>query len=485
MTWLMALVVVFPAAAESAGTIPAKDAALRDTALDAMRRAAGFFRSKIATQGGYLWEYSLDLKQRAGEGKATPTQIWVQPPGTPTVGEAFLRAYRATGDTSFLDGAIGAAHALAWGQLASGGWDYLIDFDSEKSKKWVYRRDVGAGVAVQDRRVNVTTFDDDTSQSALRFLMRIDRALGGRDTEVRQAVEYALGHFLMAQYPNGAWPQRYWAKTDPAKRPVLKGHYPDTWSRVYTKEGYGGYYTFNDSTIPDCIDTMLLAYELYSKPEYLASARKGGDFILLAQMPDPQPVWAQQYNANMEPAWARKFEPPSVTASESIGAMKALTRVFEATGDAKYIETLPRAFEWYKRSRLPDGRWARFYELKTNKPLYFTRGKYELTYDGSDTPTHYAFKGDWNPAQIEAWYAKVTQGPRDQWHARARQIARERSQRSAPAKPAMVRKIVDALDGQGRWVSGEKILCQTFSRNMNLLSDYVAAKTGEHHGKHD
>src|SRR5688572_17518434 len=52
-------------------------------------RATGFFRS-IATHGGYLWSYSADLKDRRGEGKATATQIWVQPPGTPAVGQTFL-----------------------------------------------------------------------------------------------------------------------------------------------------------------------------------------------------------------------------------------------------------------------------------------------------------------------------------------------------------------------------------------------------------
>ena len=40
-------------------------------------------------------------------------------------------------------------------------------------------------------------------------------------------------------------------------------------------------------------------------------AERAGDFILAAQMPEPQPAWAQQYDAAMHPAWARKFEPAS------------------------------------------------------------------------------------------------------------------------------------------------------------------------------
>src|SRR5688572_5231579 len=68
---------------------------LEKEARAALERATTFFQS-ISTRGGYLWRYSEDLKERAGETKATDTQIWVQPPGTPSVGMAFLRAYERT-----------------------------------------------------------------------------------------------------------------------------------------------------------------------------------------------------------------------------------------------------------------------------------------------------------------------------------------------------------------------------------------------------
>ena len=67
-----------------------------------------------------MYDVTLDLKQRRGEGVATATEIWVQPPGTPTVGTAFVRAWEATGDPLFLDAAVECAVALLHGQLASG-----------------------------------------------------------------------------------------------------------------------------------------------------------------------------------------------------------------------------------------------------------------------------------------------------------------------------------------------------------------------------
>ena len=456
-----------------AGAAETSDA-LRPEALGAMKRAATYFRTAVSTRGGYLWRYSPDLKKRAGEGKATPTQVWVQPPGTPSVGEAFLAAYQATNDTYYLDGAVAAAHALAWGQLATGGWDYRIDFDPEGSKRWYYRRDVEAGDADRGKRRHITTFDDDTSQSALRLLIHVDHAVGGKDAEIRKAVERGLKCFLDAQYPNGAWPQRYWAKHDPGKYPIVKARYPETWSRTYPKASYMGYYTWNDNAIRDCVRTLLLAHDTYGKPEHLAAAVKAGDFAILSQMPEPQPAWAQQYNAKMEPAWARKFEPPSVTGGESRAALNVLQMIYEVTGDAKYLEPIPRALAWYKRSKLPDGHWARFYELKTNKPLYFVRDTYALTYDDGDMPTHYGFKSTgMYPTQIEAWYNRLMKLSADRRAASVKRKPQTGKRRPAKVSPKAVRKIIGGLDEQGRWLTQGWISCATFNQNLRTLAAYV------------
>ncbi|MHC4496983.1 MAG: pectate lyase, partial [Planctomycetota bacterium] len=81
---------------------------LREQAAATMRKAASFFRTKVASHGGYVYYYSLDLQKRWGEGAATADQIWVQPPGTPTVGMAYLKAYEATSDRFYLDAATEA-----------------------------------------------------------------------------------------------------------------------------------------------------------------------------------------------------------------------------------------------------------------------------------------------------------------------------------------------------------------------------------------
>ena len=82
--------------------------------------------------------------------------------------------------------------------------------------------------------------------------------------------------------------------------------------------------TPSTTTRSRAMDAMLEAARIYDEPRYRAAAEKGGEFILLAQMPEPQPGWAQQYDRDMHPAWARQFEPPSITGGESQGIMRTL-----------------------------------------------------------------------------------------------------------------------------------------------------------------
>ncbi len=459
------------------------DETLKQNAILTMQKATQYFRTHVATQGGYLWNYKTDFTLREGEVNASPSTIWVQPPGTPSVGLAYLHAFEATKDTLFLNGAIETAHALTYGQLASGGWDYLIDFDPEKSKQWHYRRDVEAGDTLTGKRRNRTTLDDNNTQSALQFLMRIDKALAFKNLDIHRAVYYGLSALIAAQYPNGAWPQRYDDAPNPEKFPVKKARYPDTWSREFPQQRYLTYYTFNDNTIADIIETMVMAHKIYGDAQFLDAAKRGGDFIILAQMPDPQPAWAQQYNLDMEPAWARKFEPPAITGGETFGIMQALLDLYLETGEPRFLDPIPKALDWAKRSRLSDGRMARFYELKTNTPLYFTKD-YVLTYDDSDMPTHYAFKVSGNRIEnIETLYNQIKE--------KGMEAVLAKRNRPSNIDPKDVQNIIQALDDQGRWIDqgrlktpenrnetiqADMLSTRTFIRNLTLLAQYVKSQ---------
>lgn len=469
---------------------------LPQQARDALARATRFMRS-ISAEGGYLWRYSLDLKERAGETKATATQVWIQPPGTPSMGEVFLRAYAATKDTLFLDAARDVGDALATGQLESGGWDYLIEFDPVKRTAWYRRADIGSCSAAEAaKRKNISTFDDNNSQSAIRFLLALADVTKGstdpRDGRARIALDYALKKMLAAQYPNGAWPQRYDGQPrDAADYPVLKASIPATYPRQYGKENYFRHYTLNDHTQRDCILTMLDAWRRTGRREFLDAVKRGADFLLLAQLPEPQPTWAQQYNARMEPAWARAFEPPAACTSESVGVLRLLTDLYVELGDERYLEPHARAFAWFKRSEMSPGVWARYYELHTNKPIFGDRdGKiyYRLEDISAERQKGYSWRGDYGVPGAIARYEEVKQRGRDAMLARSKPKPPTAEQKASRARSleAGARAAIAALDTQGRWVTkgdlkrrdfdfGDRIETSTFIRNVELLSDYLEA----------
>jgi len=445
-----------------------------------LRRAVDFFRQHVSIQGGYLWRYSADLTLREGEGRASKTTAWVQPPGTPTVGEAFLQIYRNTGDRYYLSAARETAMALVRCQLKSGGWDYRIEFDPDHRKRYSYRL-----LGENGGSRNTTTLDDNTTQAAVRFLMNIDRQLEFQDEKIHEAARYAFQSLLRAQYPNGGWPQRFSNYPDPDKFPVRKAGYPENWPRTYPGVDYRSFYTFNDNTIADTISLMLDAGEIYSEPTYREAAIRAGDFILLSQMPDPQPAWAQQYNHQGHPAWARKFEPPAVTGGESQGIITTLLMLYRRTGEKKFIEPVPRALAYLKSSLLPDGRLARFYELKTNRPLYFTRD-YQLVYHDRDLPTHYGFQVSSRLERISQQYEQLLERGPDKAPPGSPQVQRAQL---TPSLRGAAEEVVAALDDRGAWVeegslkyqadgdnASRIISCNTFIHNATLLSHFVGAR---------
>lgn len=464
------------------------DDQLRKDAEAALTRVLAFYDGQLSVNGGYLWRYSADLSQREGERPANASTAWVQPPGTPTVGMAWLQAYRRCRKPELLAAARRTAAALVQGQLLSGGWTYSITFDPPERKQYAFRTDApengAAGAQRPGRLRNTTTLDDNTTQSALRFLMELDLELQFKDPAIHEAVHYALDRLIAAQYPNGAWPQRFEAPPEAEQFPIQKAQYPASWPRAYPGNQYAGHYTFNDNSLVDAIDVFFLAHQIYGKDEYRQTAIRGGDFLLLAQMPEPQPAWAQQYNAQMEPAWARRFEPPSVTGGESQRILSTLISIYRHTGDRKYLEPIPRAIAYLRRSLLPDGRLARFYELKTNRPLYLVRDTYELTYDDSNLPTHYGFKVGSKLDAIEAEYERVLKLSPEQ---RKPQTVRPRPADGPPSRrlEAQVRTLIDSLDERGAWLDPNQrssiqarqvIQTQTFIRNIDVLAHYLGTR---------
>ncbi|MBN1291304.1 MAG: pectate lyase [Candidatus Latescibacteria bacterium] len=456
-------------------------------ALEAIKKSAAFMANEVSNRGGYVYVYTEDLSDQWGEIPARKTQIWTQPPGTPTVGQIFLKAYHVTGEPEFLKYAENAADALIWGQHPTGGWHYLIDFDMPGLKKWY--EDIASrcwGWEEYYHYYGNCSFDDDATSGPTEFLLEL--YMTTLDPKYRVPLIKALDFILEAQYPNGGWPQRY----------PLSYEYPHDGHEDYTH-----FYTFNDGIIVNNIHLLLKAYEQLGVEKYREAAVRGMDFVIISQLPPPQAGWGQQYDMNMQTAPARSYEPASVMPQYTVWNVSELMKFYTITGDRRYLHGIPDALEWLDNSYLPEGHapndqytHAMFVELGTNKPIYphvsgsgIEDGKTWISYDPKNTMPGYGmwYRIDMNVLRNE--YERVSALTPDQ--ARAEYEAERKKKTPAqPVGPAKIEEIIQSLDERGAWVEditmrdyfnpwfGELttfrgINIRTFINNMNALTDYL------------
>lgn len=185
-----------------------------------------------------------------------------------------------------------------------------------------------------------------------------------------------------------------------------------------------------------------------------------------------------------------QFEPPSISGSESQNVIELLHVMYIETGERKYLDAAAKAIAYLKKSELPGGKLARFYELQTNRPLYFVKETYELTYNDDALPTHYAFKVGSRVAGLQEENNKLKR-----YSAKELTELREYDPLTAhgilddllSADAGQVRRIIAAQDKRGAWVESGKlryhgksddtrevIETKTFIKNVETLAESVA-----------
>ncbi|MCK5369145.1 MAG: hypothetical protein KAQ62_11360, partial [Cyclobacteriaceae bacterium] len=123
------------------------------------------------------------------------------------------------------------------------------------------------------------------------------------------------------------------------------------------------------------------------------------------------------------------------------------------------------AIRWLKASRLPNGKWGRFLELGTNKPLYYDRGRirvdslHQLSLERS---TGYGYETDIHDALIavELRFKQIsdqtTTAPKFDQETTLKELA------------ANVQEIIKSQDKLGRWiVHQDKFRKQVMGRRWN------------------
>lgn len=382
-----------------AGSAAAQAPTRADT-LKTMKAATEFMVEKVAYKGGYVWSYLPDMSRRWGELEAKPTMIWVQPPGTATMGHVFLDAYHATGDEYYYHAAEKAAEALVWGQDASGGWHYMIDFGGEASMKdWYAKYGQNAWRMEEFQHYwGNATFDDDGTSEAMQLLLRL--YVEKLDPRWRPPLEKAIDFVLKSQYPIGGWPQRY----------PLKNEFSHHGSADYTSD-----ITFNDDVAGENIKFLIMVYQSLGDTRVLDPINRAMNSYIVTQQGQPQPGWGLQYTPDLKPAGARTYEPNSLATHTTAQNVTQLMNFYELTGDKKFLARVPEALDWLDKVKLakprPDGRThPTFIELGTDRPLYVHRrgsnvvnGEYYIDHDPERTIAHY---NGWRKVDVAALRAR-------------------------------------------------------------------------------
>lgn len=272
-------------------------------------------------------------------------------------------------------------------QYPSGGWPKNIDMAKPLSPS--------AKAELEERPHDDATIDNGATTTQIRFLARAYAAT--QDARYRAAAERGIDYLLAAQYENGGWPQYF---------PLRKGYYT--------------HITFNDDAMVRVLDVLRAAGEGSEPFAWVDEARreksrsavaKGIACILTCQIVQNGRLtaWCAQHDeTTFAPAWARKFEPPSIASRESAAIVAFLMRlphpspeiVRAVDGAVAWFEKTPvHGIRWVERP-VADGMerfaekdpaapptWARFYELGTDRPIFM----------GRDSVVHY----DVNEIELE------------------------------------------------------------------------------------
>ena len=253
------------------------------------------------------------------------------------------------------------------------------------------------------------TFDNGATTGELRFLARA--FLATNEPRYKQAFIKGLDHILESQYPTGGWPQFY-----PPGR------------------GYHRHITFNDNSmvrilefLRDVAESSDYAFlEMDRRTTAKAAFDRGIQCILKCQIVvnGKRTVWCAQHDeVDLRPRPARSYELESLSGAESAGILKLLMSLDNPSAEIK--SAIQAGAAWYESAKITGIRiervqgdrvvvedpiaaptWARFYEIKTNRPIFCGRDgvkKYRFSEIEAERRNGYAWYGNWGRDVAKAY----------------------------------------------------------------------------------
>ena len=261
-------------------------------------------------------------------------------------------------------------------------------------------------LAAKRSDISETTIDNRTTYPQIAYLGKIITASLLKQTppnnfaKYKEAFNKGLDYLLSSQYENGGFPQFF---------PLKKGYYT--------------HITFNDDAMIGVLELLRdiarkqEAFKFVDEDRRFRSEKavaKALPLILKLQIEigGKKTVWAAQYDEiSLKPAAARKFEPVSLTAGESVGIVRFLMGERDPTAEIR--DAIESAVKWFETNKLTGIRWerrsgenvvikdknapsiwARFYEIETMKPIFIGRDsviKYDVSQIEAERRNGYAW----------------------------------------------------------------------------------------------
>jgi PelA/Pel-15E family pectate lyase len=349
----------------------------------------------VASRAGILFSVSVGLAQ-----EPAPVAMQVR------WGNALLR--QSAGWYASMEARRAADNVLLY-QSQHGAWPKNTDLLASNSP---------TAIAAIQKSGEADSIDNGATTLPINFLARMAHATG--EAKYKDAVLRGIDYLLVAQYPNGGWPQFY---------PLRKGYY--------------SHITFNDGAMIRALtvlrdvaagETPFDFVDASRRTKAAAAVARGTDCILRTQIKQGGKLtaWCAQHDEKtLAPAWARNYEIPSLSGSESVGVVRFLMEIEKPMPEI--IAAVESSVAWlnavaitglrYERGVQADGKkdgwvkpdatsgrlWARFYELGSNRPIFTGRDKtvhYSLSEIDRERRGGYDFYGDWAETLLSRDYPR-------------------------------------------------------------------------------
>ena len=173
-----------------------------------------------------------------------------------------------------------------------------------------------------------------------------------------------------------------------------------------------------DETVAGLMGAFAAVYLRAGHPRHLEGLSSAANFILSTQINRGPGTgcWAEIYDLNLQPAWARDWEPPAISARAVRDNIQLLLWIYSMTGDVKYLGAARDGVACIT-GLIPTERAVGYWlSLKTGNPIYSENHRvYDLGNPADLTTLREAYGLEAEDDEIRERFLGMVSGHRINW----------------------------------------------------------------------